>query len=58
LFIKNTGGFMLKDLRCIKCDKLLAKYNGIIEVKCPVCNEYTHSNPDVEYTEGKVWEEE
>lgn len=29
----------LEDVRCIKCNKLLAKLKGIIEIKCTRCNE-------------------
>ena len=27
----------MKELRCSKCNKLLAKFEGDIEVKCPRC---------------------
>ena len=28
----------LKEVRCEKCDKLLGKAKGIVEIKCPRCN--------------------
>ena len=37
----------MKELRCKKCNKLLAKYSGDIQSKCPRCktmNEHINSN--------------
>ncbi|MBM4762704.1 Com family DNA-binding transcriptional regulator [Bacillus sp. B15-48] len=28
----------MKEIRCTKCDKLLGKAKGIVEIKCPRCN--------------------
>jgi phage FluMu protein Com len=28
---------LLRDFRCYRCGKLLARYQGHIEVKCPRC---------------------
>lgn len=36
----------MKELRCKKCNKLLARYNGHVEVKCSRCktiNEYSYN---------------
>jgi LSD1 subclass zinc finger protein len=36
----------MRELRCKKCYKLLAKYDGGVEVKCPICktlNRITHT---------------
>lgn len=32
---ENPDG--LKDCRCIKCNRLLGKFNGQAEIKCPKC---------------------
>jgi len=29
----------MKELRCTKCNKLLARYDGNVEVKCPRCKD-------------------
>lgn len=29
----------LHEMRCIRCNKLLARAKGIIEVRCPRCDE-------------------
>lgn len=34
----------LSDFRCPNCHKLLAKFNGLIEVKCPRCKQTFNSN--------------
>lgn len=28
---------LLHDFRCCRCGKLLARFNGMVEVKCPRC---------------------
>lgn len=33
--LENPDG--LKDCRCIKCNRLLGKFNGQAEIKCPKC---------------------
>ena len=29
----------LRDCRCVKCNRLLGKFNGQAEIKCPKCGE-------------------
>ena len=40
----------MKELRCKKCDRLLGKYNGEVEIVCKHCkktNRVTHVNRHV-----------
>jgi phage FluMu protein Com len=35
---------LLKEIRCQNCSKLLARYRGHIEVKCPRCKKIQTAN--------------
>lgn len=37
--LKFTYGTELKEHRCKKCNRMLGKFNGQAEIKCPKCGE-------------------
>ena len=40
----------MKELRCKKCNRLLAKYNGEIEIVCKICSKTNRVTTEFKHT--------
>lgn len=32
----------IKEIRCMKCNRMLGKLKGVVEIKCPKCGTMNH----------------